>query len=67
MELPQKVWPYGNVMGSLVIKYLEFLEEQRWWINSGAPIKCLFSSLAFVLGKIEGIADNTYLEGSNEK
>ena len=54
-------------MGSLVIKYLEFLEEQRWWINSGAPIKCLFSSLAFVLGKIEGIADNTYLEGSNEK
>ena len=65
MELPQKIWPFGNVKGLLMIKYSDYWQNTVGGLIQEPQLEGPFLSyLAFVLVKMEGI-NNAHLEGSN--
>ena len=64
MELSQKVWPINNVSWVHASKFFDCLHVTAPGITQEPQLKGRFSSLALVLGKMEGI-NNVYLEGLN--
>ena len=63
MDMSQKVWPFGNVKGLLVIKYLDCWQNTGDGLTREPQLKGTFSSLAFVLRK--KIINNAQVEGLN--
>ena len=62
MEQPQNNWPFGNVKGPLVIKYLDCWQNTGGGLSQEPQLKCSFFLFSLFIGKN---INNAHLEDLN--